>query len=256
MQSNGSMLIRDSHLFLLTFILEAVILQLMPRLARIVVEDVPHHIVQRGNNRQDVFFVNDDRRVYLEILKRQSQKWGLDILAFCLMTNHIHLIAIPRNEQALSKAIGRTHFLYTQYLNRMHRRSGHLWQNRFYSCPLGGKHLWQTLRYIETNPVRAKLVRCPWRYPFSSAADHINGKSSSTLLDMKWWKKYAPDDWQTILKQPLDDKEIAHIRLTTNTGRPLASDSLISKLEKSIGRRLRPLPVGRPKKKVHKKTIK
>jgi putative transposase len=119
----------------------------MPRTARIAIPEVPHHITQRGNNRQDVFFVDDDRRVYLSILKEQSEKYGLEILGWCLMTNHIHLIARPSTPESLAKAVGRTHFLYTQNINYLHRRSGHLWQNRFYSCPLGREHFWQALRY-------------------------------------------------------------------------------------------------------------
>ena len=108
----------------------------MPRIARIVISDVQYHITQRGNNHQDIFFVDDDRQVYLEFLKKQADRFGLEVQGYCLMTNHIHLIATPHNEDSLAKAIGITHLLYTQYINRMHRRSGHLWQNRFYSCPL------------------------------------------------------------------------------------------------------------------------
>ena len=128
----------------------------MPRFARIVVESVPHHITQRGNNKQDVFFVDDDRKAYLRMLTEESAKYGLVIDGYCLMSNHIHLIATPQNEDSLSRALGRTHFRYTQYINRMHGRSGHLWQNRYYSCPLGREHFWIAMRYVETNPVRRK----------------------------------------------------------------------------------------------------
>jgi putative transposase len=100
----------------------------MARLARVVVPGVAHHVTQRGNNRQDVFFVDEDRRVYLELLTEQAVKYGLEILAYCLMTNHVHLVAIPHEEETLAQAIGRTHFRYTQCINRFHRRSSHLWQ--------------------------------------------------------------------------------------------------------------------------------
>ena len=100
-----------------------------------------HHITQRGNNRQDVFFVDDDRRVYLEMLQEQAGKYGLELSGYCLMSNHVHLIATPHTEDALAKAIGRTHFRYTQYVNRLHKRSGHLWQGRFYSCALDERQL-------------------------------------------------------------------------------------------------------------------
>ena len=154
-----------------------------------VLNNVPHHITQRGNNKQDVFFVDDDRTKYLDLLKQQSQRFGLDILAYCLMSNHTHIIAIPRNEVALAKAIGSTHLLYTQYINRMHSRSGHLWQNRFFSCPMDNRHLWQTLQYIETNPIRAGIARKPWLYPHSSASAHVNNDGPTGLLDMKWWRE-------------------------------------------------------------------
>ena len=222
----------------------------MPRLARIVLKDVSHHITQRGNNKQDIFFVDDDRTVYLELLKEQAQRFGLDVLGYCLMTNHVHIIAVPRNETALAKAIGRTHFLYTQYVNRMHGRSGHLWQNRFFSCPMDNQHLLKAMRYIETNPLRAKMVRKPWLYPYSSAAAHVENTDPTGLLDMKWWlAKSKQFDWKAILQKEMDKQEVDSIRLATTRGRPLATDSFLSKIEKIAGRRLRPLPVGRPKKK-------
>lgn len=221
----------------------------MPRLARIVLKDVSHHITQRGNNKQDVFFVDDDRTVYLEILKEQSARFGLDIYGYCLMTNHVHIIGVPRNETALAKAVGRTHYLYTQYVNRMHGRSGHLWQNRFYSCPMDNRHLMKAMRYVETNPVRAGIVRKAWRYPYSSAAAHVENADSSGLLDMGWWLRRSRHlDWKAILQKQMEKTEVDNIRLCTSRGRPLATDSFMSKIEKIAGRRLRPLPVGRPKK--------
>ncbi|MBN2375235.1 MAG: transposase [Sedimentisphaerales bacterium] len=222
----------------------------MPRIERIVIPQMPHHITQRGNNRQDVFFVDDDRRVYLEILREQTEKHSLDIQGFCLMTNHIHLIATPAAEDSLARAVGRTHFLYTQYINRMHRRSGHLWQNRFYSCPLDRRHFFQALRYIECNPVRARLHRLPWKYQWSSAAAHIDAYDPTGILNLQQWNQFSHGlNWQKILQEYQPDEEIKRLRLNTHRGRPLAGDSLISKLETKLGRRLRPLPVGRPKKK-------
>jgi putative transposase len=240
----------------------------MPRTARIAIPDVPHHIAQRGNNRQDVFFVDDDRRVYLSILKEQSEKFGLEILGWCLMTNHIHLIARPSADDSLAKALGRTHFLYTQYINRFHHRSGHLWQNRFFSCPLGREQFWQALRYIEQNPLRAGIVKQAWKYPWSSAAAHVAQKSEkgdrynlpdgrtyqspfsdgSELLNPSYWKQISAQvNWRQILEKLQPKDQIESIRLNTHTGRPLAGDSFISKLEKLLNKRLRPRPIGRPK---------
>ena len=222
----------------------------MPRTSRIAVPEVPHHITQRGNNRQDVFFVDDDRRVYLSILKEQSEKYGLEILGWCLMTNHIHLIARPSTPESLAKAIGRTHFLYTQNINYLHRRSGHLWQNRFYSCPLGREHFWQALRYVEQNPLRAGIVRQAWKYAWSSAMAHVIGEDKMGLLNMSYWHQVSAQvDWRQALEKVQPKEIIEQIRLNTHTGRPLAGDSFISKLEKVLNKRLRPLPIGRPKKK-------
>jgi len=221
----------------------------MPRLARSVAVGFAHHITQRGNNRQDVFFVDDDRKVYLELLKEQTVKYGMDIVGYCLMSNHIHLVSIPHAEDSLAKAIGRTHFLYTQYINRFHHRSGHLWQGRFYSCALDEPHFFLAMKYIELNPVRARLCRKPWRYEFSSAAAHIDVKTGSDFLNLpSWFDMISAEQWRKELTDGLSDSEVVRLRLNTHTGRPLGSDSFLSKLEKLLGRRLRPLPVGRPKK--------
>jgi REP-associated tyrosine transposase len=218
------------------------------------VPDAPHHIVQRGNNRQDVFFVDDDRHAYLALLKQRSEAYGLEIVGYCLMTNHVHLIAIPHTEDALAKAIGRTHYLYTQYINRLHGRSGHLWQNRFHSCPMDDVHLWRAMSYIERNPVRAKMVRAPWRYSWSSASAHCGGEDASALLDLHAWnKQWRGDSWKTELRHPEDVTMVRQIQQCIRTGRPLASDKFVSKLETALGRRVRPLPVGRPRKKTAEK---
>ncbi len=198
----------------------------MPRTARIAIPDVPHHITQRGNNRQDVFFVDDDRRVYLSVLKEQSEKYGLEVLGGCLMGNHIHLIGRPAGEDSLAKALGRTHFLYTQYINRFHGRSGHLWQNRFFSCPLGREHFWQAMRYVEQNPVWAGIVRRAWEYPWSSAA------AFAGLLNLAYWRQIlSMVDWREALEKEQSEEMIERVRLNTHTGRPLAGDAFVSKLE-------------------------
>ncbi len=221
----------------------------MARLARTIAVGCAHHVTQRGNNRQPVFFVDDDRRVYLEFLQEQAGKYGLEILAYCLMDNHIHLVAVPHEEEALALAVGQTHLRYTQYINRLHHRSGHLWQGRFHSCALDGRHLRPVLKYVELNPVRAKLCRRAWRYAWSSAAAHVDGKAESELLNLgHWYKQISAEEWRKELTEGLTDDEAARIRLRTHTGRPLGSDRFLSKLETLLGRRVRPLPVGRPRK--------
>lgn len=236
----------------------------MPRVARIVIAGEAHHITQRGNNREDVFFVEDDRCVYLELLHAQSSKYGFSVMGYCLMSNHVHIIGIPETEDALAKAIGRTHFLYAQYINKTHNRSGHLWQNRFYSCAMDQAHTLRAMGYVELNPVRAGMDKTdtayatdeqclsplsPWDYPWSSAAAHCGEGEAHPVLDMERWRTVMPDTvWREILTQFWDDSEsVEAFRLHTHTGRPLGSESFISRFEGFLGRRLRPLPVGRPK---------
>jgi putative transposase len=205
-----------------------------------------HHVTQRGNNRQDVFFVDSDREKYLAILSAQSSKYGVRIEAYCLMTNHVHIIATPSREESLAKAIGRTHFIYTQYINRMNGRSGHLWQNRFYSCAMDNAHYLTAVRYVEHNPVRAKMVRKAWRYKWSSAAEHIGTDTAGSILNKQRWANMTKGlDWKSFLSER-DEEGVEAIRLTTSRGRPLASDTFLSKLEVKLNRRLRPLPEGRP----------
>lgn len=124
------------------------------------------------------------------------------------------------------------------------------WQNRFYSCTLDDVHLWRAMCYVEQNPVRAKMVRAPWRYPWSSAAAHVSDAATDGLLDLREWRQeWSPARWRTALTKRPDEEGCRAIRLATHRGRPLATDSFLSKLERKLGRRLRPLPVGRPKKK-------
>ena len=220
----------------------------MPRVARIVMPGVPHHITQRGNNRQDVFFTDDHRRVYLDFLKQYSEQFGLAIHAYCLMTNHVHLVATPPSGEALAKAVGRTNFRYAQKLNRVMKWSGHLWQNRFASCALEEVHFWRAMRYVERNPIRAGSVRVAWRYEWSSAAAHVSGVDPTGLLEMKeWGRQWKPERWKEALRDP-DDEWRELVCASTRTGRPLGGDGFVGEVERRLERRVRALAVGRPKK--------
>lgn len=229
----------------------------MPRTARIVIPGLAHHVTQRGNNRQDVFFVHDDRAAYLTFLARECQRYRVAILGYCLMTNHTHLLLMPTTAESLARAVGRTHWLYAQYLNRMHRRSGHVWQNRFYSAPIDDENVLLGLRYIERNPLRARMARNAAKYLWSSAAVHCDGRAATAsaaridpraFLDLRWWREASRGvNWTEELVEPIEDRELSRIRRATHTGRPLASDHWLAKLESKLGRRLRARPVGRPK---------
>lgn len=197
--------------------------------------DVAYHITQRGNCRQDVFFTDDDRRLYLEILKEESGKHKLHIHGYCLMKNHIHLVALPGEEESLAKALGRTHFRYAQRINRIHGRSGHLWQNRFFSCPLDDSHYRAAMSYIERNPVRAGMIGKAWKYLWSSAAAHVGGDDPVGLLRLEEWLCTMPGQtWKEWLVEPDDEETVGKLRATTRTGRPLGGDSFLSKFGKQV----------------------
>ena len=224
----------------------------MARRPRHAVPGYPHHITQRGNNRQDVFFTDEDRELYLTLLRQHALQYDFEILGYCLMTNHVHLIGIPAGEDSLSKAVGRTHWKFAQVLNRLHGRSGHLWQDRFYSCPMDDAHMVAAMAYVERNPVRAKMVREAWRYRWSSAGAHV-GTAESGWLEMQRWRKAATGmDWKEMLKRREQDGVGSNLIQHTNRGRPLGSDRFIAKIEALVGTRLRALPVGRPNNKEKK----
>ena len=184
----------------------------MPRIARVVVPGLPHHITQRGNRRADVFFDDDDRRRYLFLLGQYAERHGLAIWAYCLMTNHVHVVAVPSGEASLGNTFRDTHQAYAAWLNRKMRESGHLWQGRYFSCVLDDPHTWACVRYVERNPVRAGLVARAEDWAWSSAAAHC-GRRDDPLLspaDMPWpvpdWSAYLADE---------EDGEVATIRRQT-----------------------------------------
>lgn len=131
----------------------------MPRIARIIAVGYPHHITQRGNNRATVFFDDEDRLTYMKLLGVYAQKHNLQIWAYCLMSNHIHLLVLPGNETSLARGVGLTNQVYTQYINRKMNQSGRIWQNRFFSCIVeNDQYLWSVARYIECNPLKVGLA--------------------------------------------------------------------------------------------------
>jgi putative transposase len=219
----------------------------MPRIARVVATGYPHHITQRGNYKQNTFTASVEYSRYLKWLDEYSRANKLSILAYCLMPNHVHFVAIPEKEDSLAKTFNACHMRHSQYFNKKNGMTGHLWQGRFYSCILGESHLYAAVRYIENNPVRAQLVERAEDWKWSSAKTHLNKDRNilslaqvSTFLDIPHWGNY--------LAQSDDDTITAKIRANTLTGRPSGDDTFVLKLEKLLGRRLRPLPVGRPRK--------
>jgi putative transposase len=155
------------------------------RLARVIVVDVPYHVTQRGNARQFILTGDADRVVYLDLLRRYSQLHQLCLIGYCLMSNHVQLIVVPRRTDALAQALKHTHGRYASYWNVSHASSGHVWQGRYYSCPLDSSHLWAALRYTELNPVRAGLVTAPQEWKWSSAVAHCGAATSDASLEME-----------------------------------------------------------------------
>ncbi len=197
---------------------------IMPRTARIVIPDVPHHVTHRGNNRQDIFFTYDDYAMYLNILRKHFDRYNLKLHAYCLMSNHVHLVVTPETEKSLAALIGKTHGHYTQYINKKKGTSGHLWENRFHSCPLDESHFIHAMRYTERNPVRVGLVDNAWDYPWSSASIHVSGEDPWGLIDLEEWHEFLEKtglDWKEFIEKPEEDKIITKLRQHTYSGRPL-----------------------------------
>ena len=205
---------------------------------------------QRGNFRMDVFHDEEDRRRYIEWLWQYAETHALEIWAYCLMPNHIHLIAVPRRADSLGRTLGLAHMRYSQYLNRKMGRTGHVWQGRFFSCPMDDGHLLAAARYVERNPVRAGLAGGAGEWAWSSAGEHLAGRR---LPGASW-----PDDdllsgWSEVLGEADAASEIEAIRRQTVAGRPLGDERFVRKLERAAGKVLRRLPPGRPRKKEKKR---
>jgi putative transposase len=223
------------------------ILCVMARLARIAVVNIPHHVTQRGNARQFILASDAERVVYLDLLRKYVQLHELLVLGYCLMSNHVHLVIVPREADALAQALKHTHGRYASYWNATHASSGHVWQGRFYSCPLDSHHLWMALRYVELNPIRAGLVYQADLWPWSSAAAHLGSAIPDSCLELETWsKRWSCESWRGYLATPQSQAELAAIRRSTHTGRPLGSSEFIHSLKEVTLRRLRPQKGGRP----------
>ena len=209
----------------------------MVRIARIVVANLPHHITQRGNRRQKTFFQDEDYRLYRSLMADWCNKHTVEVWAYCLMPNHVHLVAVPRSEDGLRRAIGEAHRRYTRHVNFREGWRGHLWQGRFHSFPMDESYYLTVARYVELNPVRAKLVSQPEDYPWSSASAHLSGRDDKLV-------KVAPllemvDDWAGVLSAEIEVKRLKEIQHHECTGRPLGDVSFVERLESVSGRSLR-----------------
>ncbi len=147
----------------------------MPRIARLVIPHAPHHVIQRGNRRQRTFFSDQDYEKYIDLMAEWTARYDVRVWAYCLMTNHVHLIAVPKTADSLRFAVGEANERYTRHINFREGWIGQLWQGRFASYVMDERHLLSAARYIELNPVAAGMVRKPEDYPWSSARTHLFG---------------------------------------------------------------------------------
>jgi len=226
----------------------------MPRRSRLVVPGCAHHVTQRGNHQENVFFDGEDRHQYFELLGKNLSFYSVRLWAYCLMTNHIHAIAVPPSETALSAVFRNIHSAYGLWFNKKYRLSGHLWQGRFYSCVLGDSHLWAAIKYVERNSVRAGIVDRAEEYPWSSAFAHVYGREGP-LLDAAMPLSSAVGNWSDWLSAEDADSEIRAIRMATAHDLPYGEASFVERLELQFGRPLRPRRAGRKSKAILNETV-
>ena len=191
----------------------------MPRTARTVMPYIPHHVIQRGNRRQICFFSQSDYEIYMRLMSASCEEFGVEIWSYCLMPNHVHLIAVPATSDGLRLAIGRAHERYTKMINLRKDWRGYLWQGRFFSCPMSPRYTLAAAKYIELNPVRAGLCKLPSEYRWSSATAHCIGKDD-TLVKVNPLLSMV-GNWRDFLEEPSIQDEVEKIRLNSRTGKAL-----------------------------------
>lgn len=204
----------------------------MPRIARLVVPGIPHHVTQRGNRRLPTFFCEKDYKRYLQIMAEECAEKGVEIWAYCLMPNHVHLIVVPDTQEAMSAAIGEAHRRYTWMINSREEWSGFLWQGRFASFPMDEAHLFLAARYVELNPVRANLVKYPWQYRWSSAAAHVNGRDDILVRVEPLLNIFG--DWKQYLEEEISKEDSNKMERHMKNGTPLGNKTFISELEEKF----------------------
>jgi putative transposase len=211
----------------------------MPRLARVICLGLPHHITQRGNAQQFILQSDEGRTVYLDLLRKSVELHEIEIIGYCVMSNHVHLVAIPNQADAMGLALKWTHGRFASYWNATHSSSGLVWQGRYYSCPLDEEHLWEALRYWELNPVRACMVARAEDWGWSSAAVHCGLKIAESWLETELRRnRWCVASWRNFLDAGESPAKLVAIRHSTHTGRPLGSADFLCAVEKQTKRSL------------------
>jgi len=208
----------------------------MPRIARIVIPHYPHHVTQRGNRRQKVFFSDEDYIFYKEKIAAALIQMQVELWAYCLMPNHVHLVVVPETVEGLCDLFSQAHRHYTRRINFREGWRGHLWQERFHSFVMDENYLLATVRYVELNPVRARLCESAEDWPWSSVHAHLKGEDDE-LVTVKPMMDLV-NDWHEYLGQQ-DQSMYKDIQRHSNTGRPLGNKAFIEKVQAISGRDLR-----------------
>lgn len=227
----------------------------MPRRARLSAPGIPWHIIQRGNNRSPCFFADSDYRVYLSYLSEQAREQGCRVHAYVLMTNHVHLLVTPERADSAGLMMKHLGQCYVQYVNRVYRRSGTLWDGRFRSCLASDeRYVLACYRYIELNPVRANLVDHPAAYPWSSYHANGQGELNALLsphddyLRLGRSKGKRLQAYRELIGVHLEPSFVDEIRNATNGNYVLGSEQFKKEIAGMLGRRVTPGRPGRPKK--------
>lgn len=215
----------------------------MARIARVVIPGYPHHVTQRGNRRQKVFFDPSDYRTYLDLVVEGCRQARAECWAYCLMPDHVHLVLVPESPDGLRRALAEPHRLYTREVNARQGWRGHLWQERFHSFPMDETYLLSCVRYVERSPVRAGLVSRPQEWQWSSARARLLSLddplvSPAPMLD-------HIDDWSAYLSTDSESRVQDALQCHALTGRPLGSERFLDTAEQVTGRLLRPQKPGR-----------
>jgi len=228
----------------------------MPRSARVIVPNIPHHIVQRGHNRSSVFAEPADFRYYLQTLRTWKNTLGVKVYGYCLMTNHVHLILEPPDDGlVVGKLMRRLAGRQTRYVNKLEGRTGSLWEGRYKASPIQTeRYLLACSRYVERNPVRARIVATPEDYAWSSIHHKLKAASAGWLdadpcfealgTSHRERARYYADYVSGEIKA--EEEEL--IRQAVNRNQLTGDDSFVREIEARIGRRIELRGRGRPKK--------
>jgi putative transposase len=211
----------------------------MARLPRIVLPGIPHHVTQRGNRRERTFFEDGDYALYLDLLADAADRARTEIWSYCLMPNHVHIIAVPSDEDGLWRTFRRAHRDYTGYINARMRVTGHLWQGRYGSVAMDEEHLMAAFRYVALNPVRARLVDKAGEWEWSSVRAHLAGQSDRFVKVEPALDRIG--DFAAFLEEPFDEAaSYADLRKAERIGRPVGASEWIAQMEQRTGLTLAP----------------